>query len=125
MRRLPAIVLLVLMLGAVLAGPTLAAKPANGCPAASSGWQRVDGAGWWAATVAGFHQEDMTTQEAAELFGFGSVDALRTWIIDGVIGAWDKNGNGFICMKDLPNTPGIPGFIINATDDNASSPKRA
>jgi hypothetical protein len=32
----------------------------------------------------------------------------------------NRNGNESICMKDLPNTPGHPGFIVNAVDDNAS-----
>jgi hypothetical protein len=41
-------------------------------------------------------------------------------------GWWDrtvagKNANGFLCIKDLPNTPGSPGYLFGVTDDTSSA----
>lgn len=69
----------------------------------------------------GIAEAGLTVEESASLFGFGSVDAFRSWVITGVLADWDKNGNGYVCIADLPNTPGLPGYIFNATDDNSSS----
>jgi hypothetical protein len=78
---------------------------------------RVDGEGWWAATVAGILEEGLTVEGEAERFGFGDdLEAFKNFVIDGVM-TFDKNGNGFLCMKDIPNTPGHPGFIFLANDD--------
>lgn len=121
MRRTVCFVLTV-VLTATLSSAALAAKPANTCPAASSGWVQVDGEGWWERTVEGILEEGLTVEDEAERFGFGDdVDAFKEWVIAGAF-SLDKNGNGLICMKDLPNTPGLPAFVINAIDDNASTP---
>ena len=33
----------------------------------------------------------------------------------------DRNGDGLVCMKDLPDTPGLPSFITQLMDNVASS----
>ena len=33
----------------------------------------------------------------------------------------DKNGDGLVCMKDLPDTPGIPPFVTQLMDNVASA----
>lgn len=124
-RHVPALGLLVLLTVIALPASAMAAKPSNNCPAASSGWVQVDGEGWWAATVAGIIKEGLTVESEAERFGFGDdVEAFKQWVIAGVF-SLDRNGNGFICMQDLPNTPGLPAFLLNAVDDSASTPNHA
>ena len=35
---------------------------------------------------------------------------------------WDRNGDSHVCVKDFPNTNGLPAFIRNFTDNNAKVP---
>lgn len=106
----------------LVTAPALAkGKPVNGCPASASGWVLVDGEGWWAATVEGFAQEGLTAEEAAAEFGFTDVEEFKEWVIVGAFTGIDKDGNGLVCMQDLPNTPGLPGYLINIVDDNSSA----
>ena len=53
MKRLALSAAAVLMLGAVTAAPA-AARPPYGCPAAASGYVRVDIDGWWDRSVTGW-----------------------------------------------------------------------
>jgi hypothetical protein len=36
---------------------------------------------------------------------------------EGLFASFDKNGNGLVCLKDLPDTPGIPPFVTQLADD--------
>ena len=113
--------LMALVLVFILAAPAMASKPTEGCPAAVSGWVRVDGEGWSAGTVAGILEEGLTVEGEAERFGFGDdLGSFKAFVIAGAL-SLDRNANGFICMKDVPNTPGHPGFIFGAVDDMASA----
>lgn len=128
-------VALIAALATVIApAAVMAEKPAYTCPAAASGFERLDPDGWWDRTVDGFGEMGITVYEAdgetftAEFEAFvqaaGFASAAESEFFVKVI-QWaglDANQNGYACMKDLPNTPGIPPFIFNGTDDKASVP---
>ena len=121
MGRLITVLGLMVSIVVALAVPAVASKPSSDCPAEASGWVRVDGEGWWEATVAGILEEGLTVEGEAERFGFGDdVDAFKAAVIENIF-FFDKNDNGYICMQDLPNTPGLGAFIINAVDDMSSA----
>jgi hypothetical protein len=98
--------------------PAAAAKPSVGCPM-PAGWVQVDAEGWWDATVEGTLEEGLTLEEAADLFGFDSVAALKEDTIAGAL-SFDRNGNGLICKKEMP--PALPAYFFNLIDDQASVP---
>ncbi len=111
-----------------------AAKPSLSCPAGASAFERVDVDRWWDRSVEGFAEMGIAVYEAdgvtfsAEYEAFaiaaGFSSAAETEFFVKVV-QWaglDLNQNGYVCMKDLPNTPGIPAFIFNGIDDTASVP---
>jgi len=137
MRRflIPAVIACVLTL--TLASATLAAKPAQTCGAAPSGYFVVDVDEWWDITVAGFEAEGIDVYEAdgvtftqefndfAAEFGFVDGAGLEFFV---KVTQWadiDHNDNGLVCMKTRPHTPGNPAYYFNGVDDEASSPQSA
>ena len=108
-------------------------KPTTSCPAEASGWFLVDRDEWWENTVAGFELEgievydefdNFTTEfeEFAVAFGFDSGAALEEFVRFEQWAVIDKNENDLLCMKVLPQTPGIAGYFFGGIDDSASSP---
>ncbi|HEU0237114.1 MAG TPA: hypothetical protein VFR14_11805 [Candidatus Limnocylindrales bacterium] len=115
------------------AAPAVAAPPSKSCPVDASGyvavpvdwaWRAGDGlpaAGddpAWDLARAGFAAEGWTADQVAALFGFGSVEELYGFALDDRR-AIDRDANGWVCLKDLPDTPGIPAFIFQFVDDRA------
>lgn len=81
------------------ASPASATKPSLGCgPGFSS-------------------PGELTLGEALKLF----VDVPPA-LIRGAWDHYDKNGDGKLCTKHLPDTPGIPADNVNITDNNSSKP---
>ena len=112
-----------------------AAPPPKSCPPGASGyvavpvdwaWKFGDGlppAGddpAWDRALAGFAAEGLTAEEVAALFGFASVEELYGFALDDRR-AIDRDANGWVCLKDLPDTPGIPTFIFQFVDDRAAA----
>jgi hypothetical protein len=138
MRRPHARLVLIAAVGALIvaaAPAAVAAPPAKGCPPSASGyaavpvdwaWRPGDGlppAGddaAWDLALAGFAEEGLTADEVAGLFGFGSVEELYGFALDDRR-AIDRDANGWVCLKDLPDTPGIPAFIFQFVDDRAAA----
>ncbi len=112
---------------AVMLGTLPAAAAAGGggaCGTSASGWERVTLAEWWDNTVEfGFGGDvDAAIETLAPLLGVDPTEAaVREGIIAGVAG-YDRNANGSICMKDMPDTPGTPSYIFNVHDDSVSRP---
>ena len=109
-----------------------AAKPVGSCPAAASGFVQVDRDAWWARTVAGFENEGVTVYEQDGSFtsefdalvrGFGFADgaALEDFVRVAQWDAFDLNRDGYVCMKDRPNTPGNPDFFLTGVDNTSSA----
>jgi hypothetical protein len=89
---------------AMVAGPVVAKKPIGSCPNGFAP-DALDLDAVLAYKLAlGFPPESVAPFTAF----FGSVD---------------KNGNGLVCLKDLPDTPGIAPWVTQLTDDvsNAST----
>ncbi len=110
-----------LLLGS--AGAASAASTGGSCGAAASGWERVTFEGWWDKTVdVGFGGDlDAAVTTLAPLLGTDPTEsAVHDAIVAGVVGL-DRNGNGALCWKDLPTTPGLPPFLFGARDDATSS----
>jgi hypothetical protein len=128
------------MLGLLLAPSAASAKPpiAN-CPHVDAGyfpgWQPVDKQLWWERTVAGFEAEDIDVYQPGVTgnpdHGFtASFDTFATDAgFDGAYGLWyyvwwtqwegiDHNGDGIICMKDRPHSPGNPAYFFNGVDNS-------
>jgi len=138
MRRPLARLVLLAAVGALIAAAApaaLAVPPAKGCPASASSyiavpvdraWRPGDGLPdegddpAWDLAVAGFAEEGLTADEVAALFGFESVEELYGFALDDRR-AIDRDANGWVCLKDLPNTPGIPAFIFQFVDDRAAA----
>lgn len=99
----------------------LASKPGENCPASPSAYVDVDADGWWAGTVAGIEDGGLSLEEVAEVLGYASVAEMEAGIKESIISTFDKNGNGIICMGDLPNTPGNPAYLFRVIDDNSST----
>jgi hypothetical protein len=117
---------------AVLAGVVLAASivpsavarsnVGGGCASEASGFVRVDAEGWWERTVDyGFGGDTgLAVEVLAPLIGVdATLQAVSGAIQDGIIATWDKNGNGFVCWKDMQDTPGIPPWVFNGIDDSS------
>ena len=133
--RLPLLSLSVVALAAFLlaATPTFGAKPVGSCPAEPSGYVQVDRDAWWDRTVLGFENEGIPvydngdfTEEfdefAAEL-GFGDGAGLEFFVRVTQWDAFDLNRDGFVCMKDRPNTPGNPDYFLGGVDNTSSARK--
>ena len=113
--------------------PALAVQPARDCPNERSGWMKVDPAGWWAESVAGFEIAGIPVyvggdpangftaefDALAVAFGFADGQAFQDFILgeqwDGING----NADGFVCMKALPLNPANPGYFFGAIDNIA------
>jgi hypothetical protein len=67
----------------------------------------------------GFLDHAYTLTEALEYKG--SIPPGATAYFGGYFAKTDKNGDGLVCMKDLPNTPGIPSFATQLMDNVASA----
>ena len=115
-----------------LPSAALAAPPGGACPAANSGWVRVDREAWWFDwTVPGFAQEGIDVYDGEEFsaefeqfardFGFESAQALMDWVLGEQWATLDLNENDFLCIKDAPNTPGYPGYLFLGKDDKVPS----
>jgi hypothetical protein len=137
MRRVLLSVAIATALTAALSVSALAAKPAQTCGAAASGYFIVDVNEWWEITVAGFEAEGIDvyeddgvtfTQEFndfAAAFGFGDGAGLEFFVKVEQWAGIDHNDNGLVCMKTRPHTPGNPAYFFNGVDDEASSPRSA
>jgi hypothetical protein len=134
--RLPLLSTFVLALAAFLltATPTLGAKPVGSCPAEASGYTLVDRDAWWDRTVLGFENEGIAvydnsgnfTEEFDELaaeLGFGDGAGLEFFVRVTQWDAFDLNTDGFVCMKDRPNTPGNPDYFLGGVDNTSSARK--
>jgi len=134
MRRLVApLAALMFLVGST--APAAAAPPSKSCPPGSSGYVAVpvdwawkfgdglpaaDADPAWDLALTGFAAEGLTAEEVAALFGFGSVEELYGFALDDRR-AIDRDANGWVCLKDLPDTPGIPAFIFQFIDDRAAA----
>lgn len=148
MRRIAAL-LVVLALSLLAPAGALAARPSANCPNPDPtyrpGWWLVGKQVWWERTVQGFEaglpSEYLPVYDSGPVFpphdqlptgtfsanfdnfadeiGFGSGDGLLyfVWFTqwDGI----DKNGDGKVCMKDRPHTPGNPAYFFNGVDNTA------
>ena len=134
MRRIP-LVIAVLLLAAVAAGPVAGAgKPVQTCGNAASGYFVVNVDEWWDITVDGFEAAGLTVYETdgvtftaefdafAASAGFGDGAGLEHFVRIEQWAGIDHNGNGLVCMKTRPITPGNPAYFFNGVDDQASSP---
>jgi hypothetical protein len=128
MKRLAIAATAVLVLAGLAAAP-VAARPDFACPADASGKLRVDADEWWDRSVVGWAEAGIPVYDGADYsaafdawaqdFGFADGAAIEAFVRGEQWERIDKNGNGYVCMRDQPNTPGIPGYIFNGTDDNA------
>ena len=135
MRRVLLSLAVAVALTATLGTSVQAAKPANTCGAAASGYFIVDVDEWWDITVAGFETEGIDVYEAdgvtftqefndfAAAFGFGNGAGLEFFVKVEQWAEIDHNDNGLVCMKTRPHTPGNPAYFFNGVDDQASSPR--
>ena len=96
-RRLVAATTTAALLAASIATPVLAKPPVGGCPT-------------------GFPIGPWTVEQALETKPPEAEAYFRVYFAK-----VDKNGNGYVCMRDLPDTPGIPAFATQLADDNAAS----
>lgn len=134
MRRLLIALAAVMLLTAAAVPTVMAAKPANTCAAAASGYFVVDRDEWWDITVDGFEAGGISVYEAdgvtftdefndfAAAFGFGDDAGLEEFVRVEQWAGIDHNDNGLVCMKRRPITPGNPAYFFNGVDDQASSP---
>ncbi len=99
-RPLWASLVTVILSAAALAGPASAGRPIAGCPPGF-----IDGA--------------FTLQAALEYKAPLPPEAFEYF--SGYFAATDKNGDGLVCMKDLPDTPGIPPSVTQLMDNVANS----
>ncbi|HVM30980.1 MAG TPA: hypothetical protein VM305_09480 [Candidatus Limnocylindrales bacterium] len=111
----------------------MAAKPGYTCPAEASGFMRVDRAGWWQESVAGFGRAGVTVYDSSGNFtaafnslaashGFASGQALYEFIIGAQWDMIDLNRNDHVCMKARPINRANPGYFYTGLDDRASVP---
>lgn len=125
MRRITLVAAVAALLLIALPSAASAGKPSNGCPNAASGWMRVNGTEWLRITLEGFAEEGIDTPDELDEFsreiGFVDWQDFAAWIIGDQWAIFNRNGNDFVCIKDLPNTPGIPGYIVNGVDDQSSA----
>lgn len=104
-RPLWAALVTVMLLAAAVAGPASAGKPIAGCPP-------------------GFIDDAFTLGNALAYKAQAYQDELPEEVVEyftGYFATTDKNGDGLVCMKDLPDTPGIAPFVTQLMDNVASS----
>jgi hypothetical protein len=114
-------------------GGALGAGPVGSCPPAASGFVQVDRAGWWERTVAGFEAEGIPVYDEhgnysaefeafARSWGFEDAAAFEHFILWGAQWArYDRNDDGYVCMKAGPRTPGFPAYLFVAMDNTAAA----
>jgi hypothetical protein len=93
------------------------------CGSDTNDYVRVTIEAWWQRTVdLGFGGDvGLAVETLAPLLGVEPTEeAVSGAIMDGVDGAWDKNDNDFVCMKDPKDTPGTPSYIFVVKDDASS-----
>ncbi len=123
--------LLVALAAALVAAPAaaLGKSPGGACPAEKSGFVRVDRAAWWWDwTVPGFVEAGIDVYDGAAFtaefeqfamdFGFPSAQALMDWVLGEQWAGIDRNQNDYVCIKDIPNTPGLPAYLVLGLDDS-------
>ncbi|MFC6287800.1 hypothetical protein ACFP3Q_10000 [Nocardioides sp. GCM10027113] len=127
-RSLAATAALVLTAGlTVLASPAEAVKPVGGCPGVQWSATTLPAGGGdtssllWVLTLAGLEQEFGTLEAALEAFGVPDLDALAALVREGALTKFDKNGDGVVCIKDQPDTPGFPAYFFNGVDNTSHS----
>jgi hypothetical protein len=113
------------------AAPSFGAKPVGACPADASGYVLVDRDAWWDRTVLGFENEGISvydngnfTEEFGEFattFGFEDGTDLEFFVRVTQWDGFDLNTDGFVCMKDRPNTPGNPDDLLGGVDNTSST----
>ena len=133
MRRLLLLLFIAALAGSVLgSSPASGAKPIRSCPAEPSAYVLVDRDAWWDRTVLGFENEGISVyddngdfteefdQVAVEL---GFVDGADLEFFVRVTGwdSFDLNHDGFVCMKDRPDTPGNPDYLLGGVDNTSSA----
>ena len=133
MKRLIAASLAASLLLAI-AAPVLATSPGRGCPNESSGWNEVDAQGWWDRSVEGFELAGIPVyvggdpaggftaefEAFAVSIGFADAQAFYEVIVGPQFEGFDKNGDGFVCMKPAQIVPWNPGYFFFPID-NASN----
>lgn len=114
-------------------GGALGARPVGSCPPAVSGFVKVDRDGWWERSVAGFEAEGIPVfdelgnytdefEAFARSWGFEDAAALVHYILWGEQWTgYDRNDDGFLCMKAGPRTPGFPAYLFIAIDNTAAT----
>ncbi len=125
------LVLVAALTAALLALPaaTLAKSPGGACAGGNSGFVRVDREAWWYDwTVPGFEEAGIDVYDGSEFseefeefavaFGFESAQALMGWVLGEQWDGIDLNENDYVCIKDVPNTPGTPAYVFVGTDDS-------
>ena len=90
----------VILLAAAVAGPASAVRPIAGCPP-------------------GFIDDAFTLEAALEYKAPLPPEGVEYF--SGYFRTTDRNGDGLVCMKDLPDTPGIPRSVTQLMDNVASS----
>jgi hypothetical protein len=103
----------------------------NACPNEASGYDRVTIDEWWDRSVAGCAEAGITVYDAngdytvefdawAVAFGLEDGAAVEAYVRGPQWSTIDRNGNDHACMRDMKNSPGMPGWIFNGIDDNAA-----
>lgn len=126
-RRLAGAAALILTTGlTAVATPAEAAGPVGSCPGDQWTATTLPASGadtsslLWQLTLAGMEQEFGSVAAGLEAFGLDSLDALAADITAGAL-TFDKNGDGVLCLKDQPDTPGFPAYLFNGTDNTSHS----
>ena len=103
MRRIFFLLVAMVALLALTAGPALAVKPIGGCP--NPKFTAMEYSEFRALSVAvGVPEEFLGAEHAAG------------WDV------FDRNDDGTLCVMDLPDTPGtLDGWIFNVIDNSAST----
>jgi hypothetical protein len=137
MRRVITLILCSFVLLSLYAGPA-ASDEERGCPPEASGFvlYPINDPDWmigdplpapgeepiWDITVAGTLEVFPSLEEAAEAFGFASVDELYEFALAGWLSV-DTNADSSVCIQDFPVTPGLPPYVFNFVDNHTRVPK--
>lgn len=98
MRRLAFVCGATLVLSMTLAGPAAAERPSAAC---------------------GLGFELIAIEDLLPLVSDGSPNSPE--VLLAALHGLDKNGDEWLCAKDLPDTPGSPSYVRNTVDNTASS----
>ena len=112
--------------------PASGAKPIRSCPAEPSAYVLMDRDTWWDRTVLGFENEGISVYDDNGDFTeeFDQV-AVELGFVDGAdleffvrVAGWDSfdlTHDGFVCMKDRPDTPGNPDYLLGGVNNTSSA----